>query len=232
MNTAKTGCAKAALFDCDGLLVATEQLFTEGEAEIFAAHDVEFTSEHKQQILGHALPELGQIVAEIVGSPGSGPQIAQQLLERVLHLVSEPIEPLPGVRELLNSLKGRAFRVVVSNSPRELVEATLCSAGLTSRVDAIVTLEDVAHPKPAADPYLRAAEIAGFPSQECVAFEDSPTGVRAALAAGARVIGVPATIGENIGATWHVATLDSVEALELIGELFDCEMVTSNSQLD
>ncbi len=225
------GQIEAALFDCDGLLVATEALFTVAEAEIFASRGRTFGPEHKQQVLGHPVREVGRRLAEMLGEPGVGDRLAAELLARVEELVAEPLEPLPGVLDVLEACRGRVATVVVSNSPRVLVETTLRSAGLDGRFDAVVTLEDAEHPKPAPDLYLHGARRAGATPGACIAFEDSPTGVRAARAANIRVIGVPAHAGHDIGATWQLPSLASPSARQLLADLLGLELAASAAEL-
>ncbi|MFT3969160.1 MAG: HAD family phosphatase [Micropruina sp.] len=212
-----------ALFDCDGLLVATEKLFTVAETEIFARRGRTFEPKHKQEILGQPILEVGRRMAVMLGVPGQGDVMADELLARMEELVSMPMDPLPGVDALIDWCAGRAAKVVVSNSPRRLVEATLRSARLDGRLDAVITVEEAARPKPSPDLYLRAVAAVGADPQDCVAFEDSPTGVRAAQAAGVRVIGVPSHAGADIGADWHVSSLDHPEARDLVTCLFSSQ---------
>ncbi len=217
------GKAKAALFDCDGLLVSTESYFTVAETEIFARRGRVFGPEHKRKILGQPIPEVGRRMAAMLGIPHDGPLLADELLKRMGELVSVPMKPRPGVEALVDWLEGRASKVVVSNSPRRLVEATLRSAGLDTRMHKVITVEDAARPKPFPDLYLRGVAATGLNPSDCVAFEDSPTGVRAAQAAGIRVVGVPAHVETDIGAEWHVPSLDTPRALDLVARLFSSQ---------
>jgi HAD superfamily hydrolase (TIGR01509 family) len=84
---------------------------------------------------------------------------------------------------------------VASNSPRPFVERTLHAAGLFERFGCVLSADDVEHPKPAPDIYVALARRLGADPAACVALEDSATGVAAARAAGAFVIGVPSLEG-------------------------------------
>jgi beta-phosphoglucomutase-like phosphatase (HAD superfamily) len=97
---------------------------------------------------------------------------------------------------------------MVSNSRRGFVELGLRAAGLDGAFDVIVTAEDVARPKPAPDAYLAAAEALGAQPSACVVLEDSPTGLAAARAAGARTIGVPSVPGVVLEADLVVPSLE------------------------
>ena len=82
-------------------------------------------------------------------------------------------------------------RAVGSSSARRLVEATVGRFGLLGRFGAIVTGDDVPHPKPAPDIFLEAARRLGVEPGACAVLEDSLAGVRAGRAAGMRVVAVP-----------------------------------------
>jgi HAD superfamily hydrolase (TIGR01509 family) len=103
------------------------------------------------------------------------------------------VEPMPGAVELLDALAVPTG--VASNSPRSFVDRALEVSGLRERFDCVLSADDVARPKPAPDLYLALARGLGADPAACVALEDSPTGVAAARAAGAFVIGVPSLAG-------------------------------------
>ena len=99
----------------------------------------------------------------------------------------------PGARELLEALAARGTPIAIaSNSTRAFVERVLDVSGLPlGGVGAVVTVEDVANPKPAPDIYLAACRALGAPPARSAAVEDSPPGVLSARAAGLYVIAVP-----------------------------------------
>jgi HAD superfamily hydrolase (TIGR01509 family) len=116
---------------------------------------------------------------------------------------------MPGAAALLSALRAAGVPLgMVSNSRRGFVELGLQKAGLDGAFDVIVTAEDVARPKPAPDAYLAAAEALGAEPAACVVLEDSPTGLTAARAAGARTIGVPSVPGVVLEADLVVPSLE------------------------
>ena len=100
---------------------------------------------------------------------------------------------------------------LASNSPRHLVDAALATARITDAFDAIVTSDDVQHPKPAPDLYLLACERLGVAPAEALALEDSASGVAAAKAAGLTCIAVPQFAETDVSAADRV--IDSLEEL-------------------
>ncbi len=110
----------------------------------------------------------------------------------------------PGARELLTALPLNRWTIVTSCT-RALAAARLTAAGLQVP-ELIVTADDVAHGKPAPEPYLLAAALLDVPPDDCIVVEDVPVGVRAATAAGCRVIAVRTTVKDPelraAGANW------------------------------
>jgi len=100
---------------------------------------------------------------------------------------------------------------LASNTPRDLVDFALDTAGIRDAFDVVVSAQDVARPKPAPDIYLAACVGLGVAPRDALALEDSPAGVLAARAAGLDVIAVPLTAEIDVSAAHEV--LDSLERL-------------------
>jgi HAD superfamily hydrolase (TIGR01509 family) len=203
-RTAPTG---PVVFDCDGLLLDTEGLWTRAETALFARHGLPFGHAEKAELLGTSTETSGRILERLLARPGDAPQLGRELDELVFHELRDGVEARPGARELVGALVGRRRLGIASNSPRAWVDHVLEAAGLMDRFEVVVTAEDVAAPKPAPDVYLRAAELLGSPAAETIALEDSPPGAAAARAAGAYVIGVPYLTGQALEADLVVESL-------------------------
>jgi HAD superfamily hydrolase (TIGR01509 family) len=99
---------------------------------------------------------------------------------------------LPGVEALLHDARGLGLgRAVASSSSRGWVEGWLVRHGIRDLVDVLVARDDVRKVKPDPELFLLAASLLGASPRACVIFEDSPNGMRAALAAGMRCVAVP-----------------------------------------
>ena len=107
-----------------------------------------------------------------------------------LAMVAE-VTPVQPVLDYAKSIHGTAPMAIASGGHHELVDATLAALGITELFDAVVCVEDYVHGKPAPDPFLEAARRLGVPAGDCVVFEDSPTGIEAAEAAGMAHVFVP-----------------------------------------
>jgi HAD superfamily hydrolase (TIGR01509 family) len=184
---------RAILFDNDGLLLDTEILWTRAEVALFERRGATFTMENKLDLIGSSGPVAEAKVERMLGLPGEGAALMAELHELVMEEALRGVEPMPGAIELLDRIEVPVG--VASNSPRRFVERTLEAAGLRGRFGCVLSADDVANPKPAPDLYIELARGLGADPADCVALEDSATGVAAARAAGAFVIGVPSLDG-------------------------------------
>jgi HAD superfamily hydrolase (TIGR01509 family) len=186
----------AVLFDNDGLLLDTESLWTRAEQAMYRDNGVEFTIEHKRDLIGTAGAASETILARHLGQPARGVELHAELKERVMLEIGHGVEPMPGALALLARVREAGLaHGVASNSPRVFLDAVLDAAGLRGAFPVALSIDDVEHGKPEPDLYLALAERLGASAGDCVALEDSPTGVAAATAAGAFTIGVPSLGG-------------------------------------
>ena len=190
----------AVVFDNDGLLLDTEEAWTRAEQTLFARRGRVFTVEHKRSLIGSARVAAAIKLEAMLELDGEGEALMDELHELVMEEALAGVAPRPGALALLARLAGAGVPVAVaSNSPREFVQRTLDGAGLLDgRFATVVSVEDVAHPKPAPDIYLEACRRLGAEPGACAALEDSATGVAAAAAAGMYVVGVPYFAGGEL----------------------------------
>ncbi len=202
------------IFDCDGLLVDTETAWTRAERILYARHGVEFTLDHKRELLGTAGPTARAIVERHLGLDGIGARLEQELHALVAIEIELGAPPMPGAPELIAALRAEGVAIgLASNSPAQLVALSLRTAGFDDVFATVVTADQVAAGKPAPDVYLEACRRLDADPRASVALEDSPTGVAAARAAGLHVIGVPSLDGVDLSAAHLVAT--SLHAAEV-----------------
>jgi HAD superfamily hydrolase (TIGR01509 family) len=210
----------AVVFDNDGLLLDTEESWTRAERTLFERRGLEFTPEHKRQLLGTSAKAAAALLEETFDAPGRGRLLIAELGMLVLAEMSRYADPRPGALELLALLRDAAIPVALaSNSPRMLVNRALATAGIAQDTfAAIVTADMVAVPKPAPDIYLAACAALGSEPARTLALEDSPTGVAAAVAAGCFTVGVPSLDGVALdGASFVAGSLDAPAIIETLG---------------
>ena len=119
----------------------------------------------------------------------------------------------PGAVELVERLRelGTVRVALASNSSREIVDTALRAADLSDAFEAIVTSDDVEHPKPAPDIYLLACERLEVAPSDAMALEDTAPGIAAAKAAGLYTVAVPQFAETDVSAADRV--VDSLERL-------------------
>ena len=182
---------RALLFDMDGLMVDSEPLWFEVEREFARARGGDWTEALGTACIGMGMANTLRVMHESFGVPVDVERDASVIVELFVARVGE-LTLKTGFDELLaEALSKGVPRALASSSARRLVEATLARFGVRERFDAVVTGDCVAHPKPAPDIFLEAARRLRVPPEACVVLEDSLAGVRAARAAGMRVIAVP-----------------------------------------
>jgi HAD superfamily hydrolase (TIGR01509 family) len=129
----------------------------------------------------------------MLGQPGRGAALVEEMHDLVMAEALAGVSPRPGALELLEAVRAAGLPVgVASNSARAFVERVLSVTGLLDgHFDVVVTADDVEHPKPAPDLYLAACAALRAAPGRAAALEDSATGVAAAVAAGMYVVAVP-----------------------------------------
>ncbi|HWM53946.1 MAG TPA: HAD family phosphatase [Solirubrobacterales bacterium] len=198
---------EAVIFDNDGLLLDTESVWTRAEQDLFARRGIEFTAEHKRELVGTSAEVAGKTLERCLEEPGCAGDLIEELNALVVAELEHGVEAMVGARELLHELKERGTPIgLVSNSPLVFVRRSLEIVSLHDHFDVVLSAHEVAAPKPAPDPYLEACRRLGVePGPAVVALEDSPTGVAAARAAGLTVIGIPSLEGMALEEAHHLA---------------------------
>ncbi|MFT3969049.1 MAG: HAD family phosphatase [Micropruina sp.] len=178
---------RAVVFDFDGLLADTEKPWGVAEAAMFTARGLHYGEVERDLFLGAACEDAAAIMAERFGEPH--PDVLAEFVGRARQELAAGSEPMPGAVALLSRL--RVPYAIASNTPRDLLDLSITSSGLSGLAPLSVSASEVARPKPAPDVYLRACELLGVAPSEAVAIEDSRTGATAARAAGLWVVMVP-----------------------------------------
>lgn len=184
---------RAAIFDMDGTLVDSERCWRVAEREVFGSVGIDITEE----MSALTAPLSPRQVTEHWFRHQPWPNPSFKLMETaVVRRVAEQLRlecaALPGAIDTVAACAARGWRIALaSNSPGELCHLVIERLGLARHFDAVVSVDDVEFGKPDPAIYLLAAERLGVKPAECLAFEDSPTGARAARAAGMRVVAIP-----------------------------------------
>ena len=177
----------AVVFDLDGVIWDGEPLYHEAFNVVLKpyGHSISITDPAYVQIIGKSVEAAWDWMRSRFALTESPAVFYRAYNEAVLELMKHPIEPLPGVRDLLSELRRRGIPIgLASASLRQWVDATLVGLGLQDAFDATVSASEVQQSKPAPDLYLAAADRIGVPPERCLAIEDTASGIAAAKAAG------------------------------------------------
>jgi sugar-phosphatase len=198
------------LFDLDGVLVDSTPAVARVWTKWALAHG--FDPEETVR-LAHGRPSLATIRDLL---PNADFVAENEVVLRGEIEDTDGVVPLPGARELLDSLPPDRWAIVTSCS-RPLAEVRLNAAGLPVPRH-LLTSDDVTNGKPAPEPYLKGAALLGFPASKCLVFEDAPAGVLAGKAAGAMVVAFRTTAADEelgtAGADWIVRGCSSLSLVE------------------
>jgi mannitol-1-/sugar-/sorbitol-6-/2-deoxyglucose-6-phosphatase len=187
---------RALLFDMDGLMVDSEPLWFDVERAFARERGGEWTAELARGCTGQGMTKTLAVMREQFGFPIDAARDTAIIVDTFIGRIRE-LALKPGFIELFQESEALGIpRALASSSPRRLVEATARRFELRERFDAVVSGDDVAHPKPRPDIFLEAARLLGVPPADCVVLEDSMAGARAGRAAGMRVIAVPESHGD------------------------------------
>jgi HAD superfamily hydrolase (TIGR01509 family) len=212
---------RAVVFDLDGLMFNTEDVFDLAGNELLRRRGLAMTDEIRNGMLGRRPPEAFRHLLDVTGLDEPIERLRDESREIFRSLLDGHLQPMPALFELLELLERIGLpKGVATSSPRHYMEELLSRYRLLPRFAMTLTAEDVARGKPEPDVYLKAAEVLGVAAGEMLVFEDSGAGVASAAAAGAFVVAVPNrhTARHDFSGARHVA-----EGLgdPLIGRLLD-----------
>lgn len=192
----RSNAPAAVLVDLDGTLVDSEPVWWEAQNEVMSSWGSSWSTPDHTYCLGGPLERVSGYMADRIGAPARAEDVGRQLLTAVeMRMRSQPPRWQPGAEDFLRACRRSAIPTgLVTAAWQMLVDASL------ERIrhdiggepfDVVVTGDSVSAGKPHPEPYQAAARAIGVLTQDCLAVEDSPTGVQSALTAGCVVVAVP-----------------------------------------
>jgi HAD superfamily hydrolase (TIGR01509 family) len=193
------GSPLLVIFDCDGVLVDSEPIAARLTAEAVSELGWQMSAElAKEEFLGDTFSNIIRRIEQKLGHavPQDWPARSQANL---LAALERELQPIPGVRGAIERLVAAGVKLAVgSQGSHEKMQLTLRVTGLLPFFEGrIFSATQVARPKPAPDLFLLAARTLGVAPAHTVVIEDSTRGVKAALAAGMRILGYTASVGRD-----------------------------------
>jgi HAD superfamily hydrolase (TIGR01509 family) len=183
---------RAVVFDMDGLMFNTEEIYTLVGTEMLARRGCEFHDELKDAMMGLRPQAAFEEMIRWHGLAETWEEMAAESNLIFVSLLDEYLAPMPGLMELLGLLEEAGIpKAIATSSGRELFDEVFRRCDLRSRFQFILTAEDILRGKPHPEVYLSAARRFGVDPQQMLVLEDSRNGCIAAAAAGAFTVAVP-----------------------------------------
>ena len=183
--------AEAVVFDLDGVLVDSDHIWHEVREGLAHERGGRWTDHSEADMMGMSSTEWSQYLHDVVGLPQAPQELNDEVVRRMLARYEVELPLIDGAAETVRRLASSFRLAVASSSNRELIDGVLTAAGLAEQFEVTVSSEEVARGKPSPDVYLEAANRLGLDPAACAAIEDSANGIRAAHAAGMRVVAIP-----------------------------------------
>ena len=203
----------AVFFDMDGLTVDSEPQWLLSEQEVVQPFGYVWTQEDQVACLGGPLSKLGDYMSQRVGNKESSEYFVEELIRIQANRMRSNTTAMPGAIELINSLRSHGIKTaLVSASPRVIIDAVLDNIG-HDLFPFSLSGDDVRNTKPDPEAYLKAAQISTSNIADCLVFEDSLPGMKAAIDSGAWLIAVPHLV--HVEESTRVRSINSLQQLNI-----------------
>ena len=214
-------CSRAVVFDLDGLLFNTEELYQEVGAELLRRRGCVFDRELLDLMMGRPGRVALRMMIEYHGLAATVEQLAAETEEIFPAILDARLALMPGAKDLLVALEQAEIpKAIGTSSGRRFAHDLLARYSIEAHFTFVLTAEDVVEGKPHPEIYLKAADRFRLSPSELVVFEDSANGCRAAAAAGTFAVAVPGGHSRNhdfSGASLVVESLADRRIYELLG---------------
>jgi HAD superfamily hydrolase (TIGR01509 family) len=182
---------EAVVFDLDGVIVDSEHVWDEVREQLARERGGRWHDGAQADMMGMSSTEWAAYMHDVIGLQEPPGEINAEVVDRLLARYREQLPVIDGSVDAVRRLAGQFRLGVASSSNRPIIDAVLEAAGIAELFDATVSSEEVGRGKPAPDVYLEAARRLGVEPSHAAAVEDSSNGLRAAHAAGLRVLALP-----------------------------------------
>lgn len=183
---------RAVVFDLDGLMFNTEELYIDVGTELLRRRGKTFSQQLMDRMMGRPSAVALRLMIDEHNLTTTVAELLAESDEIFADILRQRLRPMPGLMELLAALEQHGFpKAIATSSRRSFVERVLKPLELAPRFAFILTSEDITHGKPHPEIYRLAAQRHGVAPAQMLVLEDSQNGCRSAVAAGAIAVAVP-----------------------------------------
>jgi HAD superfamily hydrolase (TIGR01509 family) len=183
---------RAVVFDLDGLIANTEDLYEKAGEAVLARRGKTYDAPLREQMMGRPVADALQIMIDCHGLSDPLETLLCECKDEMLALIDTSLVAMRGLYELLDELRDVNMPIAVATSgPRDYARHVLTLLKVIERLQFVLTADDIRHGKPDPEIYLLAAKNLRLSPAEMMVLEDSGNGCRAAVAAGAYTVAVP-----------------------------------------
>jgi HAD superfamily hydrolase (TIGR01509 family) len=182
---------EAVVFDLDGVLLDSEQLWDEAREELALERGGRWQEGAQRDMMGMSSTEWSRYMHDVIGLREPPEEISAEVVRRMERRYRDRLPLFPGAVEAVERIAARWPLGLASSSNRPLIDLVLEVSGLGPFFRATVSSEEVPHGKPAPDVFLEAARQLGVAPKRTAVVEDSENGILAGRAAGMRVVAIP-----------------------------------------
>lgn len=177
----------AVIFDMDGVIIDSEKLYRKAFDIVVTRYGGASSGELFARQMGKEMKEAQKIIVETAALEVSPECFGKEYLEEFLKIARKRLIPNPGLEELLKYLKGKVRIGLASSTPRVIVKEFMNRLGLSPYFDEIICGDMVARSKPDPEIYRLVSQKLNVKPENCIAIEDSPSGIESAVNAGIKV---------------------------------------------
>ena len=209
--------ARAVIFDLDGVLVDSEPLYADALNRVIVKEGVKpLTEDESRSLIGTTVEDTWNAIKEMRSLTKPFEYYVGIYSPTLIEIFRAGLELQPGAMDVVQAVRDRGLPLgLATSSRRAWVDVKLEVVGVNSMFDTVVTGDEVQKGKPSPEVYLSVASLLGVPPSECLAIEDSPSGVASAVAAGMYTVAVRTESTAGLDISSANAVIDSLEQFDM-----------------
>lgn len=217
-------CPQAVIFDMDGLLVDSEPVWAVAESAMMVQRGKQTDPEIQRNLVGLRMKDFLTAMIDAYSMSDTLESLHTEIVDRMITLIPAEVRPRPGAPELLAELEARGIPcAIASSSGMAIINAVVTAQVWDRYFKTHVSGDDVPHGKPAPDIYLEAARQLGVDPSLCLTLEDSPTGAKAAVAAGMICYAIPDLSHTSVEKFTQITPYIYDSLYDVLATLDECE---------